>query len=222
MSSLALMRWLESTPERYDAGMHLMTLGRVHAVLDAVAAVAAPRPGAEVLEIGCGTGALTERLLVRGARVTALDSNAAMLEQCEQRLRKGPGWQVVLLERAAAEIDSLPVRGFDAVAASFVLSEMGRAERAFVVKQAADRLRPGGALVVADELRPSSLLPRTVLRLLRGPQALVAWLLAGSLSRPLDDLAAEIRSSGLIDESDRRWLWGSLGVLVGRRTESGP
>ena len=27
MSSLALMRWLEGSPERYDAGMRLITFG---------------------------------------------------------------------------------------------------------------------------------------------------------------------------------------------------
>ncbi len=46
MSSLALMRLLESTPERYDAGMRLITLGRVSDLHDAVAAAATPVPEA--------------------------------------------------------------------------------------------------------------------------------------------------------------------------------
>ena len=59
MSSLALMRFLERAPERYDAGMRLLTLGRVARLHAAVAEAAAPAPGARVLEIGCGTGAVT-------------------------------------------------------------------------------------------------------------------------------------------------------------------
>ena len=62
MSSLALMRWLEGSPERYDAGMRLLTFGRVPAVHAAVARAAVPGSGGRVLEIGCGTGAVTARL----------------------------------------------------------------------------------------------------------------------------------------------------------------
>ena len=49
MSSLALMRWLESTPDRYDAGMRAVTLGRVDPLHEAVAAAAAPEPGRDVV-----------------------------------------------------------------------------------------------------------------------------------------------------------------------------
>ena len=37
MSSLALMRWLESSPDRYDAGMRWITLGRVTRLHEAIA-----------------------------------------------------------------------------------------------------------------------------------------------------------------------------------------
>ncbi len=85
MSSLALMRFLESAPQRYDAGMRLLTLGRVSKLQGAL--TSALRPGAKrVLEIGCGTGALTERLVTRGVEVLALDQNPAMLEQARARL----------------------------------------------------------------------------------------------------------------------------------------
>jgi demethylmenaquinone methyltransferase/2-methoxy-6-polyprenyl-1,4-benzoquinol methylase len=73
------MRWLESAPERYDAGMRLLTLGRVGRI-HALVAGAVSR-GDSVLEIGCGTGAVTERLVARGARVTALDQSPEMLER---------------------------------------------------------------------------------------------------------------------------------------------
>ena len=48
MSSLALMRFLEGTPERYDAGMAAITLGRIQAVYDAVAEAAVTGPGERV------------------------------------------------------------------------------------------------------------------------------------------------------------------------------
>jgi demethylmenaquinone methyltransferase/2-methoxy-6-polyprenyl-1,4-benzoquinol methylase len=213
MSSLALMRWLESAPDRYDAGMRWLTLGRVGRLHDAVAEAAAPRPGADVLEIGCGTGAVTARLAARGARVTALDQSPQMLDLARRRLGQA---DVTWLERSAAEIDALPAEAFDAVVASLCLSDMGRAERDFVLAEAARRLRPGGLLVVADEVRPHGP-ARALMALARGPQAALAWLVAGSLSRPLADLAGEIRAAGLRVRSERRWLCGSLARVVAER-----
>jgi ubiquinone/menaquinone biosynthesis C-methylase UbiE len=216
VSSLALMRWLEGTPARYDAGMRLVTLGRVTPLHEAVAAAAAPAPGARVLEIGCGTGAVTARLAARGARVLALDQNAAMIERARERLA-GRGDEVELRECAAAEIDGLPAGAFDAVALSLALSEMSSSERVFVLRAAAARLRPGGVLVAADEVRPRSRLARALVGALRLPQAAAAWLLAGSLSHPLADLAGEVAGAGLRLRSERRWLLGSLAVLVAER-----
>ena len=37
MSTLALMRFLESAPSRYDRGMRWLTLGRVDAMREAIA-----------------------------------------------------------------------------------------------------------------------------------------------------------------------------------------
>ena len=90
MSSLALMRWLESAPHRYDAGMRWLTLGRVSRLHAVVAAAATTKPESRVLEIGCGTGAITARLVERGARVTALDQNPELHEKTSARLAAQP------------------------------------------------------------------------------------------------------------------------------------
>ncbi len=214
MSSLALMRWLESAPERYDAGMRVVTLGCVRPLHEAVAALAAPEPGARVLEIGCGTGAVTERLLARGARVTAVDQNPEMLEAAQARLRESDvDWQ----ERTAAEIDALAEGGFDAVVICLALSEMSASERRFVLAEAGRRLSAGGRVVAADEVRPARFFQRAAFLALRAPQALLAWLLAGSVSRPVADLGGELEAAGLVVRSERRWLLGSLAVFEAER-----
>ena len=215
MSSLALMRWLESAPGRYDVGMRWLTCGRVTRLHEAVAEAAAPQPGLRVLEIGCGTGAVSARLLERGARLTALDQNPEMLERARGRPAVRGG-EVAWLERSAAEIDALPEAAFDAVVASLCLSEMSAGERRFVLAEAARRLVPGGRLVLADEVRPRGW-RRLPFALLRAPQAALAWLLAGSLSRPLRDLAGEAGAAGLAVREERRWLAGTLALVVAER-----
>lgn len=53
------MRLLESAPERYDLGIHLLSLGQINRVYDRVAELV---HGPNVLDLGCGTGNMTTRL----------------------------------------------------------------------------------------------------------------------------------------------------------------
>ena len=217
MSSLALMRFLESAPERYDAGMRLITLGRVDRLQDALAEAAASGPATKVLEIGCGTGSVTARLLARGCEVTAIDQNPEMLAQARTRLAGTPPERLVIIEETASEIDTLPEGCFDAIVASLSLSEMSADERRYVLKAAVKRLRPGGLLAVADEVRPRARWRRTLYAALRAPQAALGWLLAGTTSHPISDLAAEMAAAGLRIRGEKRWLLGSLSLVVGER-----
>ena len=221
MSSLALMRWLESAPQRYDAGMRWLTLGRVARLHTALARAVAGAPGRHVLEVGCGTGAVTEHLVAEGARVTALDQNPEMLEQARSRLAAPASGamtgQVTWLERTASEIDALPAASFDAAVASLCLSEMSAGERAFVLRQLSQCLRAGGVLAVADEVRPTKSWQRVFHALMRAPQAVLRWLLAGSTSRPISDLAGEIQAAGFTVREEKRWLLGRLAAVTAER-----
>jgi len=215
MSSLALMRWLEGTPERYDAGMRALTFGQVGHLHAAVAEAAAPEPGARVLEIGCGTGTVTALLRERGARVTALDQAPEMLEIARKRLGSDAG--VEWREQTAAEIDALPEAAYDAVVLSLCLSDMSRSERAFVLREAVQRLSPGGRLVVGDEVIARGALQRGLQRVWRLPQASLAWLVVGSVSRPIGDLTGELQAAGVEVGAEQHWLLGSLALVVGER-----
>jgi ubiquinone/menaquinone biosynthesis C-methylase UbiE len=217
MSSLALMRLLESAPGRYDAGMRALTFGKVDAIRQALAEAAVPLPGARVLEIGCGTGAVTEKLIARGARVTAVDQNPEMVERARTRLTHAPADAIIFVERTASEIDAFAEGGFDAVVAGLSLSEMSKQERAFVLKCAMRALRPGGVVAIADEVRPRGFINRVLQILMRGPQAALGWLIVGSVSSPIPDLAAEVAAAGFVIRSERRWLFETLAVVVAER-----
>lgn len=214
MSSLALMRWLEGRPSRYDAGMRALTFGRVDRLHAAVVDASVRRTGDRVLEIGCGTGTVTEQLRERGARVTALDQAPEMIEQARARLAGDVA--VEWLEQTASEIDRLPRDAFDAVVLCLCLSDMSPGERAFVLRESARRLATGGRVVVADETRARGW-RGALQRLWRIPQAALGWLLVGSLSHPIADLSAELRNAGLRATDEHGWLLDSLTLVVGER-----
>jgi ubiquinone/menaquinone biosynthesis C-methylase UbiE len=55
-------------------------------IVDAVCATAGIGPGADVLEIGCGTGQLTRRLAGRAFNLTAIDIGAAMIQAARRNV----------------------------------------------------------------------------------------------------------------------------------------
>lgn len=70
-------------------------------VLDDIADLAAPPPGAPVVELGAGLGHLTVRLLDRGARVTAVERDRDMALVLREEL----GDRIELVEADAVRVD---------------------------------------------------------------------------------------------------------------------
>jgi demethylmenaquinone methyltransferase/2-methoxy-6-polyprenyl-1,4-benzoquinol methylase len=217
VSTLALMRLLESAPARYDLGIRLLTLGKIDQVRDTLAKAAVRSAGARVLEIGCGTGEVTEKLIARGARVTAVDQNPEMVERARARLAHSTSDSITFVERTASEIDAFPECSFDAVIASLSLSEMSHQERVFVLKCALRALRPGGVIAIADEVRSRSFINRALQTVVREPQAALGWLVVGSVSSPILNLAAELAAAGFVIRNERRWLLETLAVVIAER-----
>lgn len=220
MSSFAWMKVLESTAERYDLGIRLLSGGRIDTVyrLVAEAAVAAGSGGtdgagheparARVLDIGCGTGGVALACASLGADVVGIDRNVGMLEVARAAAPPpGAGGSVTWLELGAAEIeDRFPPRHFDAVTACLVLSEMDAEEQAYTLRVARTRLVPGGRLVIADEVLPRRALRRWLHRARRLPVAALTYLLTQTTTRPVASLAERVAEAGFAEiVEERRW-----------------
>jgi SAM-dependent methyltransferase len=108
-----------------------------------VLALLEPVRGGLVLEIGCGTGALTRHLLAAGHQVLATDASPAMLELAREAL--GPSAE---LARLTLPGDPLPQA--DAIVSVghpiSYLASAAEVDRALTAM--ADALRPGGVLAI--------------------------------------------------------------------------
>lgn len=92
-------------------------------IADRLLAAVQPRPGENVLDIGCGRGAVTVRAAeaVRpGGRVTGIDLSTRMLRALDADLRAGGYDDVELLVRDASD-PGLPGESYDVVTASMLL-----------------------------------------------------------------------------------------------------
>ena len=101
MITYILMKILEASPERYDRRIFFLTHGRLDKVYDSLTSMINKED--MVLDIGCGTGALSLRAARRGARVRGIDINPRMLEVARIRAEKANlSEHVEFLEMAAA------------------------------------------------------------------------------------------------------------------------
>ena len=122
----------------WDADRYQRQFGYVSAMAGDLVELLDPRSGETVLDLGCGTGELAERIAATGARVWALDGDPAMVAAARERL--GP--ERVLL---ADGHDFRPPEPVDAVFSNAALHWMPRP--AEVIARVRAALRPGGRFV---------------------------------------------------------------------------
>ena len=216
MSTYVLMRILESAPHRYDRGIRWLTFGALdHAYDRLVSNIAA---GQRVLDIGCGTGALTIRAARGGAHVTGIDVNAQMLEIAAEAARaEHLAGRVELREMGVAELDGEEAETYDVVMSGLCLSELSDDEVIYALKQAWRLLKPGGLLLIADEVVPPDLARRILHTLVRVPLAAIAYLVTQQTTHAVKDLLPKLTRAGFSVETKRSGALGSFVELVGRK-----
>jgi ubiquinone/menaquinone biosynthesis C-methylase UbiE len=216
MSTYVLMRVLESAPRRYDLGIRLLTFGRIDRAYDRL--VGQVEPGQRVLDLGCGTGALAVRAARRGAIVKGIDINPEMLAIARRRVEEEQlGERVELAEQGVAELDGEEGESYDAVTSGLCFSELSDDELRYTLDQVARLLKPGGLLLVADEVSPRHAIARALRSLLRAPLALLTYLITQQTSHAVRALPERLAAAGLSLVSATHNALGSFGVYVARR-----
>jgi SAM-dependent methyltransferase len=115
-------------------------------IVDAACAIAGLDAGSPVLEIGCGTGKLTEALVARDLLVEAVDPGAQMVEVARRRVGDAPG---VNFRIERFEDADLPAGGF---AAAFSATAFHWVDPAVGWRKVANVLQPRGVFALFTHL----------------------------------------------------------------------
>ena len=140
---------------------------------EALLAAAGDVEGRDVLELGCGEGDLSLKLLARGARLTGLDLSPGMAAVAAARAERFVPGAAARFLAAPAERTGLGDASFDVAIGKFVLHHLDLAPAA---AELARLLRPGG--------RGCSWRPRASTRRWPGRAAISSAASASSVTAP--------------------------------------
>ena len=131
----------------YDPFTQLLGARRVHGELLDQAGL---RPGAPVLEIGCGTGnlLLAAKRRCPGAQVAGLDPDPAAVRRTARKAARAR--LAVTVEVGYADALPYPDRSVDRVLSSFMLHHLEPGDLPRALAEVRRVLRPGGELHVVD------------------------------------------------------------------------
>lgn len=130
MMDRATLAFYDANAGRYEAGPGTAPSPHLDAFVDRLA------PGAQVLELGCGSGRDALHMIQRGLRVDATDGSRAMVNRAGQTL----GRRVRLLRFHELDAEA----AYDAVLASACLIHVARAGLPDVLARIHRALRPAG------------------------------------------------------------------------------
>src|ERR687894_237669 len=151
--------WQQSWDRQQEGYMPDREL-RLAALVDLVSAVGGPAP--RVLDLACGTGSISRRILARlpGARTVALDVDPALLAIASATVGADGHVRIVRADLGdPAWADALGESGFDAVVTATALHWLPEPALARLYRDLRDLVRPGGVVANADDM-PAAGLPR--------------------------------------------------------------
>ncbi|GIH95180.1 class I SAM-dependent methyltransferase [Planobispora siamensis] len=155
-------------PRAYELVAGIGFLGRRREIFTRLAALSGVRPGARVLDVGCGTGYLTRILApVAGpsGHVTGVDPSEAMIAHARRRAPGNCSYQV-----GAGQALEVPDASVDVVVSSLAVHHMPADARGTAVREMFRVLKPGGRLLIAEFRPPSNHLLTHLVGALTGPE----------------------------------------------------
>lgn len=136
---------LSDEENTYPFAGYKRLLGRIYEIV-----LQKERPA--VLDLGFGTGILTAKLYEAGCRICGQDFSARMLSLAQEKM---PGALLVQGDFSEGLAPILRERSYDFIVSTYALHHLDSAEKLRLIREALDRLNPGGELLIGDVAFPT-------------------------------------------------------------------
>jgi ubiquinone/menaquinone biosynthesis C-methylase UbiE len=155
-------KWDKRVGQWHD---HVTSAAAFGKVLDRIVVLSQPKPSDVCVDLGAGTGFVTRALAPLVASVHAVDISPAMTESLADWAAEA-GLANVSTEVTDLKDLRLPPSCADLIVSSYALHHLADADKRALTARAAQWLRPGGRLVIADMMfgRGGSRRDRAILR----------------------------------------------------------
>jgi ubiquinone/menaquinone biosynthesis C-methylase UbiE len=128
---------------------HVTSAGAFEKVLERLIQLSSPKPADACVDLGAGTGFVAMALAPQVSSVLAIDVSTAMAISLAGRAAEA-GMRNVTAEVGDLRDFQLPPASVDLVVSSYALHHLSHDDKRALVARAAQWLRPGGRLVIAD------------------------------------------------------------------------
>lgn len=218
MASYVFMKVLESSARRYDAGINMLSLGQSEEVKREIVKNYIT-VGDKVLEIGCGTGTLAVLCAEKSALVTGFDVSLGMLDIARKKIEESNLTdRIELKHMGAVEMDkAFDDETFHKIVSTLFLSELYSDEQKYVLREAYRVLKPGGLIIIADEIKPQSLARRILQLLIRIPLVAITYILTQTSTRPLKGIENLLAEAGFEIIYQKKSRLDFFGLYVARK-----
>ena len=187
----------DAVAQAYDARRS----GYPREIVSAAVELAGLSPGARVVEVGSGTGKLTEELVACGLHVDAVEPGSNMIELARRRVH---GSDLVRFHLGRFEDVSLPPATFDAV---FSGSAFHWVDPSLGWAKAAVLLRPGGTLALLQPISVRDAADGTAVEDLHEAFARLAPEIAGERPGPRDLATIRAGVEARRENVSEVWAW---------------
>ena len=189
----------------YGPLVWLVSRGRGAAIAEQTADIARIEAGHRVLDLGCGTGAVT----LAAAKRSGADGEVRGIDASPQMIAKARGKAEKRGSPATfdvAVIEDLPFEdaSFDRVVSQFVMHHLPGDLAADGLREAARVLRPGGVIAVTDFAQPNEAMSAHAL--------LARW---GGEQRPAGWLVALLEEAGFAEVEQVETKFGHIAYVRG-------
>jgi ubiquinone/menaquinone biosynthesis C-methylase UbiE len=196
-----LIRW----GSFYDTVVNILTLGQSKRLRKMTIDQALLKPGESLLDVGCGTGGVTipaKKRIGRTGLAAGIDPSPEMIAVARKKtLRAG-----LDIDFRIGVIESLPFADafFDVVTSSLMMHHLPYDVQQKGLTEVYRVLKPGGRLLIADVMRPRSILLKGLFSVLARHHG---------LKFGIEDLDETLRSAGFIHTAPLNEHFGTIGFV---------